>query len=104
MQGLAAGAVLIAALLGVLLVVAFDVFCLAHLVARNDHVRFISKLAWVVAIVCISPFGGLVYLLTSATKMTPYVPRLGDGSLRRRRLRPSRPSGTSPHEAGVIHH
>jgi uncharacterized RDD family membrane protein YckC len=61
MEGLAAAVVLIAVLLGVLLVVAFDLFCLVHLVARDDRVRFLPKLAWAVAIVCISPFGGLVY-------------------------------------------
>ena len=63
MEGLAASVVLIAILLGVLLLVAFDLFCLVHLVAA-DRVRFLPKLAWAVAIVCISPFGGLVYLLS----------------------------------------
>ena len=62
MEGVAASVVLIAGLLGVLLLVAFDVFCLVHLAAA-DRVRFLPKLAWAVAIVCISPFGGLVYLL-----------------------------------------
>lgn len=62
MEGVAASVVLIAILLGVLLLVAFDVFCLVHLAAA-DRVRFLPKLAWAVAIVCISPFGGLVYLL-----------------------------------------
>jgi hypothetical protein len=85
MEGLAAAAVLIAVLLGVLLVIAFDLFCLVHLLARDDRISFLSKLAWVVAIVCVSPFGGLVYLL-SAVRLTPYAPRLGDGSPRRRRL------------------
>jgi transcriptional regulator with XRE-family HTH domain len=85
MEGLAAAVVLIAVLLGILLVVAFDVFCLVRLAARDDRVRFLPKLAWAVAIVCISPFGGLVYLLW-ATRLTPYAPRLGDGSLRRPRL------------------
>jgi len=62
MEGVAASVVLITILLGVLLLVAFDVFCLVHLAAA-DRVRFLPKLAWAVAIVCISPFGGLVYLL-----------------------------------------
>ncbi|HEX6448372.1 MAG TPA: PLD nuclease N-terminal domain-containing protein [Trebonia sp.] len=83
MDGLAAALVLIAVLLGVLLVVAFDLFCLVRLVARDDR-SFLPKLAWAVAIVCVSPFGGLVYLL-SAARLTPYAPRLGDGSLRRPR-------------------
>jgi Phospholipase_D-nuclease N-terminal len=85
MEGLAAAVVLIAIILGVLLVVAFDLFCLARLAARDDRARF-SKLAWAVAIVCLSPFGGLVYLLSAATRLTPYAPRIGDGSLRRPRL------------------
>ena len=63
MEELAASVVLIAILLGVLLLVAFDLFCLVHLAAA-DRVRFLPKLAWAVAIVCISPFGGLVYLLS----------------------------------------
>jgi predicted lysophospholipase L1 biosynthesis ABC-type transport system permease subunit len=91
MEGLAAAVVLIAVLLGVLLVVAFDLFCLVHLMARDNRVRFLPKLAWAVAIVCISPFGGLVYLL-SAARLTPYAPRLGDGSLRRPRLPAREPS------------
>jgi hypothetical protein len=62
MQGLVASVVLIAILLGVLLLVAFDVFCLVRLAAA-DRVRFLPKLAWAVVIVCISPLGGLVYLL-----------------------------------------
>jgi hypothetical protein len=85
MTGLAAAVVLVAVLLGVLLAVAFDMFCLVRLVARDDR-GFLPKLAWAVAIVCISPFGGLVYLL-SATRLTRYAPRLEDGSLRRPRLR-----------------
>jgi len=63
MEGIAASVVLIAILLGVLLLAAFDVFCLVHLAAA-DRVRILPKLAWAVAIVCISPFGGLAYLLS----------------------------------------
>jgi hypothetical protein len=62
MQGLAASVVLIAILLGVLLTVAFDLFCLVHLAAA-DRVRFLPRLAWAVVIVCVSPAGGLAYLL-----------------------------------------
>jgi hypothetical protein len=88
MEGLAAAVVLIAILLGILLVVAFDLFCLVHLVARDDRVGFLSKLAWAVAIVCLSPLGGVVYLLMAA-RLTPYASRLGDGSRRRRRRLPA---------------
>ena len=63
MEGLAASVMLIAILLGVLLLVAFDLFCLVHLAAAG-RVRFLPKLAWAAAVVCISPFGGLVYLLS----------------------------------------
>lgn len=61
MEGFAAAVVLLAILAGILLVVSFDLFCLVHLVTR-DRVRFLPKLVWAVAIVCISPLGGLVYL------------------------------------------
>jgi len=63
MQGLAASVVLIALLLGILVLVAFDVFCLVHLAAAG-RVRFLPRLAWAVVIVCVSPAGGLVYLLS----------------------------------------
>jgi hypothetical protein len=63
MEGLAASVLLIAILLGVLLVVAFDVFCLLHL-GRADTVHLLPRTVWAVLIVCISPIGGLVYLLT----------------------------------------
>ena len=97
MEGLAAAVVLIAILLGVMLVAAFDLFCLARLAARDDR-GLLRKLAWAAAIVCISPIGGLVYLF-SAARPTPYAPRLGDGSLRRPRLpaSPGRPRQPRPH-------
>ena len=57
-----ASVVLIAFLLGVLLLVAFDLFCLVHLAAA-DRMRFLPKLAWAAVIVCVSPIGGAVYLL-----------------------------------------
>jgi phospholipase D-like protein len=62
MEGLAASVVLLAILLGVLLVVVFDVFCLLHL-GKADTAHFLPKFVWAVLIVCISPIGGLVYLL-----------------------------------------
>lgn len=54
---------LIAILLGILLVVALDLFCLVDLAAA-DRVRFLPKLVWAVVIVCVSPVGGLGYLLS----------------------------------------
>jgi hypothetical protein len=83
MEGLAAAVVLIAVLLGIVLVAAFDLFCLVRLAARGEH-RPLRKLAWAVVIVCVSPFGGLAYLLSS-TRMTPYAPTIEDGSVRRSR-------------------
>ena len=62
MEELGASVVMIAIVLGVLLVVAFDLFCLVRVVAA-DRVRFLPKLVWAVAIVCISPLGGAAYLL-----------------------------------------
>jgi hypothetical protein len=62
MEGLSASVVLIAILLGVLLVVVFDVFCLLRLgTANNGH--FVPRFAWAVLIVGVSPIGGVVYLL-----------------------------------------
>jgi hypothetical protein len=64
MIGLEAAVVLIAIMLGIVLVVAFDLWCLAHLAAA-DRVRFLPKLAWGAAIVCITPLGGAAYLLAA---------------------------------------
>ena len=62
MEGLSASVVLIGILLGVLLVVVFDVFCLLRLgTANNAH--FLPRFVWAVLIVGVSPIGGLVYLL-----------------------------------------
>ncbi len=74
MQGLLASVVLIAMLLGVLLVVVFDVFCLLRL-ATADNFHFVPKFAWAVLIVCLSPIGGLVYLAAQRlTKRSPLEP------------------------------
>jgi membrane protein implicated in regulation of membrane protease activity len=75
MEGLAAAVVLIAILLGILLVVAFDLFCLVEL-AADDRVHSQPKLAWAVVIVCISPLGGLVYLLSRRWRKQSVDPRL----------------------------
>jgi membrane protein implicated in regulation of membrane protease activity len=63
MEGLAASVVLMAILLGVLLLAAFDGFCLVYLAAA-DRVSFLPKWAWALAIVCVSPLGGIVYLFS----------------------------------------
>jgi hypothetical protein len=63
MGGLAASVVLIAVLLGVLLVVVFDVFCLLRLGGTADAAHFVPRFVWAVLIVGTSPIGGLVYLL-----------------------------------------
>ena len=62
MEELSASAVVIAALLGILLVVVFDAFCLVRLgTADTGHV--VPRFAWAVLIVGCSPVGGLAYLL-----------------------------------------
>ena len=84
MQGLVASVVLIAILLGVLLVVAFDVFCLLRLAAA-DTAHVLPRFVWAVLIVGTSPLGGLVYLLAQRLRkrspepmtMRPRPPLLG---------------------------
>jgi hypothetical protein len=63
MGGLAASLVLIAVLLGVLLVVVFDVFCLLRLGGTADTAHFVPRFVWAILIVGIAPIGGLAYLL-----------------------------------------
>jgi hypothetical protein len=63
MAGLSASVAVIAILLGVLLVVAFDVFCLLRLGGTADAAHFVPRFVWAVLIVGASPVGGLVYLL-----------------------------------------
>ena len=75
MEGLAASVVLLATLLGFLFVVVFDVFCLLHL-GKADTSHFLPKFVWAVLIVCISPIGGLAYLLAQRLpKRSAYPPR-----------------------------
>jgi len=70
-EGLSAAVVLISILLGVLALVVFDAFCLLRLgTADTQHV--VPRLVWAVLIVCVSPVGGLVYLLAQRLrKRTP---------------------------------
>ena len=53
---------LTAILLGILLVVVFDVFCLLRL-GTADTAHFVPRFVWAVLIVGASPIGGVVYLL-----------------------------------------
>ncbi|HEV2253933.1 MAG TPA: hypothetical protein VGS06_12125 [Streptosporangiaceae bacterium] len=62
MEGLSASVVLIAIVLGVLLVIVFDVFCLLRL-GTSDTAHFVPRFVWAVLIVGTGPIGGLVYLL-----------------------------------------
>jgi hypothetical protein len=64
MAGLAASAVLIAVLAGVLLVIVFDVFCLLRLGGTAHTAHVLPRFVWAVLIVGTSPIGGLAYLLT----------------------------------------
>jgi hypothetical protein len=68
MEGLSASVVLIAILVGVLLVVVFDVFCLLRLGTANTA-HFVPRFVWAVLIVGISPIGGVVYLLAQRLRM-----------------------------------
>jgi hypothetical protein len=61
-EGLLASVVLVALLLGVLLVVVFDVFCLLRLGGTADDAHFVPRSVWAVLIVAAGPVGGLVYL------------------------------------------
>jgi hypothetical protein len=63
MEGLAASVVLIAVLLGILLVIVFDVFCLLRLGGTADTAHFVPRFVWAILIVGTSPIGGLVYLV-----------------------------------------
>ena len=56
MEGVAAAVVLMAILLGIVLVIGFDLICLVDLAAAG-RVRFLPKIAWAVVIVFISPLG-----------------------------------------------
>jgi hypothetical protein len=84
-EGLLASVVLIAILLGVLLVVVFDVFCLLRL-GTADTAPFVPRFVWALLIVGTSPIGGLVYLLAQRQRkrspepvtMRPRPPLLGN--------------------------
>ena len=68
MEGLSASVALIGILLGVLLVVVFDVFCLLRLGTANTA-HFVPRFVWALLIVGTSPIGGLVYLLAQRLRM-----------------------------------
>jgi len=63
MGGFAASVVAIAILLALVFLVAFIFFCLVRL-ANADEVRFLPRWAWAVAIVCVNPLGGAVFLFS----------------------------------------
>ena len=64
MGGVAASVTLIPILLGVMLLVAFDLFCLLRL-AVSGPAGLILRLGWAAAIVCVSPLGGIAYLFST---------------------------------------
>ena len=47
--------------LAVLVIVRFELFCLAEL-ARTSEVRYLTRQAWTVVILFAIPIGGLLYL------------------------------------------
>ena len=81
MEGLSASVVLIGILLGVTLVVVFDVFCLLRL-GTADNAHFLPRFAWAVLIVGASPIGGLVYLLAQRLRKRSPEPLAIIGSLK----------------------
>ena len=70
MEGLSASLVLTAVLPGVVLVAAFDVFCLLRL-GTADAAPFLPRFAWAVLIVGTSPIGGVAYLVTRRLRKRP---------------------------------
>jgi hypothetical protein len=81
MEGLSASLVLTAVLLGVVLVAAFDVFCLLRL-GTAGAAPFLPRFAWAVLIVGTSPIGGVAYLLTRRLrKRRPEAATMGPGPL-----------------------
>jgi hypothetical protein len=75
MGGLAASVVAIAILLALVLLVGFMGFCLVRL-ATADEVRFLPRWAWAVAVVCVSPLGGVLYLLSQRLRKPPRTTRI----------------------------
>jgi hypothetical protein len=96
MEGISASVVLIAILLGVLLVVVFDVFCLLRL-GTADNAHFVPRFVWAVLIVGASPIGGLVYLLAQRPRK-----RSSEPVTVRARLLGSK-AGYGPPRAGYSH-
>ena len=97
-------------LLGVLLVVVFDIFCLLRL-GTTDTAHFLPKFVWAVLIACTSPIGGLVYLLAQRLpKRSPEpVTRRTRPLLGRKAWFGAAPGGDSPspaspegHAVGVV--
>lgn len=63
MEAFAAAVVAIAILGAAVLLVAFMLFCLVR-ISQADEVRFLPKWAWALIVVCVSPLGGVLYLLS----------------------------------------
>jgi hypothetical protein len=61
MESVAAAVVALAIILGLVLVVGFDIFCLVRLATLNRS-RLLPKWIWALAIVFVSPIGGLAFL------------------------------------------
>lgn len=61
MESVLAAIVAVLILLAMVLVVGFDVFCLVRL-STSERARFLPKWIWAIAIVCLSPLGGVAYL------------------------------------------
>jgi membrane protein implicated in regulation of membrane protease activity len=60
-ESVLAAVVAVAIILAILLVIGFDVFCLV-LLSTSGRAPFLPKWIWALAIVCLSPVGGLAYV------------------------------------------
>lgn len=73
MESVAAAVVAIAVLLALVFIIVFDVFCLV-LLGASERARFLPKWTWAFVIICLSPIGGAVFLISRRN------PRPGIGS------------------------
>lgn len=81
MEAFAAAVVAIAIILGALLLVAFLVYCLVH-IFTTERVPLLPRWLWAVAVVFVSPLGGLVYLLSQYLFTGSVRRRLAPGAVR----------------------
>jgi membrane protein implicated in regulation of membrane protease activity len=77
MEGFAAAVIAIAIVLGLLFALVLMVFCLVH-ISTDDEVRFLPRWAWAIVVVCVSPLGGLAFLLSQHLRPRSPAARLAE--------------------------